>query len=256
MNFVNIRNISTSGFRQGLSDPFKSNNSKANEEIKKKLLKTSDTDQFIRENKDHILARFVKKIFKPRTLTERFSKEFNIDNSYRIIYMVKAEYGYIYIYYLTLMLIPLWGLFVVIFLNQQLGEHSETLPPQQKVDNPLLYLAGQTAWVLMALVVAKQAVSSFILRIYYNQIQDKYKYVQLSRWFGFRSEEFTRNEIKYIFPKPNQNLLIQNLSKARGNVYINDKIKRIEFEDFTSLAYVKKMLGERVASEAKLFKNK
>ena len=69
---------------------------------------------------------------------------------------------------------------------------------------------------------------------------------------SFQNEEFTSKNVVYrefnSTGKTGQDSFIQNLNKSTGNVYINNKLRRIDFAQFSSPSLIDKLFSQKISS--------
>jgi hypothetical protein len=235
--------------RNGLSDPFKSNN-KSNQETKlffKDILPNSK----IVESNDSILTRFVKKFLNPTPINENLRVKFNLNNDYKMIYCMDKERMNLLLFSLINMFFPIFFLLVGVFVYAELTGKSQF---SKSFEQPYEFLSVLTAYALFLYFISRNFQKKCVFRIYYNEKLDKYALFKVNGLVKFRMEEFTAKEVSYRFlanDAAKKNVLIQNLTKSQGNVYINNKLRNIEFNLFSSNS-LEKFIGTKAYNLIKL----
>ena len=247
MNPLWRRLYHTSLRRQNLSDPFKPKNNAHQETksfYKEQNLASANKFRVLNEQKDSALTRLVKKLFKPTPLNDNLRVKFNLDKEYKLIYLLDKEGTALIIFGMANLLFPLFFVLVGFFVYAEYTEKSQIT---SSFENPYMFLATLTAYFSFAYFITKVGQSKVVLRIYHNPKLDRFVMFRSKGVYGFAKEEFGKQNIAYRFinEEKQKNLFISNLTRSQGNIYINNKLKRVEFEQFLNKDILLELFGPK-----------
>jgi hypothetical protein len=249
---LRYQNFSISLNRSGLSDPFKAKPSKSNiEETRKvydEISKNSESDTYRRiGEKDNIVTRTIKKFLNPKPLNISFRVKFNLDDDYKLFYLIDRERVHLVIYGLLNSLIPLFFLVISLFIYSEMTGSSNI---SEEIEDSYLFISGVSIYFLLISIISKLFQSRTIFRIYYNEKLSKFVLIRIKGIIGFKSEEFTSSNVIYrvAVKKPGTDQFLKNINLSMGNVYINNKLRRLDFVQFSSPKAIEKMFGPKISN--------
>ncbi|CAF0717812.1 unnamed protein product [Brachionus calyciflorus] len=240
-----VRSFRVTPTRQGLSDPFRPNKSNSNKDLQDFIAQKEASKQNISNIKvkdDNFLGRLAQKILNPTPLNLKFRQKFFLNEDYRMVYLIENERLFLILQNAINLIFPVFFFFVGVFAIAELTGNSQM---SKSFEDPYLFVSFLTIWFSFAYFMAKKVQSVTIFRIYYNQKEDKFALIRMKGLFKFEKEDFVRQNVVLRSEVDNQNQLVKNLTKNFGNVYINNKLRQIDFKMISSQDVVQKMLGKK-----------
>lgn len=254
-----MQKISITLNRNGLSDPFKPKSSQSNQETKKfyeEITKNVEGEKYraVKEN-DNILSRLIKNSLNPTPINISFRQRFKLDDNYRLVYLIDRERLHLIIFGLMNLLFPIFIVTLGLLAYTELTGRSQ-IP--ETAEDPYLFLGALSAYFLLIFSISRMVQSRTVLRIYYNEKLNKFVLIKLRGILNFKNEEFISKNVIYKQTKHQNKMdnFVQNITKTTGNVYINNKIRRIDFNQFSSAKIIEKMFGTEIFNLIKLEMNK
>lgn len=198
----------------------------------------------IKVKDENFLGRFVKSMLNPTPLNLKFRKSFNLNENYRLVYLIENERLFLITHNIINLLFPVFFLFVGVFIVSELTGRSQM---SKSFEHPYQFISFLTIWFSFAYFLAKRVQSATIFRIYYNQKENKFAFIRLKGLFKFDKEDFTKENVilRFGLEPINQNKVIKNLTKNFGNVYINNRLRQIDYKLFSSEEVMEKMFGKK-----------
>lgn len=199
----------------------------------------------VKEN-DGVLTRLVKNSLNPTPLNISFRNKFNLDNNYKLVYLIDRERMHLIIFGLMNCLFPLFIMLICLFAYSELTENSKV---SEAFESPYLFIGTLSAYFLLIFFISKMVQSRTVFRIYYNEKLEKFTLIRIKGLFNFKSEDFKSKNVIYRIKQNNANqtdAFIKNISNATGNVYINNKPRRIDFTQFSAPNIIEIMFGSKV----------
>ncbi len=201
--------------------------------------------------KDSWFVRLVKNLIKPKPLNAKFREKFNLNEDYKLVYWILNERLVLLNYVSLNLLFPTFMTLVSIFAYAEFTGKSKM---KQSFENPYEFIGLITAWFTFLFILARKNQSTTIFRIYHNEKENKFALVRLRNLLKFEKEEFKSENVKLKFDLTDQkpiNRLVQNLNRNIGNVYINNKLKNVDFHLFKSKKDIESFLGTKTYENLK-----
>lgn len=246
MNPKSSRLFRTSSNKKSISDPFQPNKQNANKDIEefvsKKKASGGPVAEKIRIKDDSLLGRFVQRMFNPKPLNIQIRQKFNLNENYRMIYIIDNERTFMIIHTIINSSLPIFVILIGAYLIAELNGTS-LLP--KSVEEPYFFLFFLSIWFAFAYFMSTRIQSTTIFRIYYNQKDDKFAFVRMKGFLKFEKEDFVRQNVIIRAVATNQSEFVKNLTKNFGNLYINNRLRNVDFRLFYSNDVIQKMVGKK-----------
>jgi hypothetical protein len=196
--------------------------------------------------KDSLLAQLTKKIMNPVPLNIRLRQDHNLDDSYRLVYLIDNERTLLIVGTLVNLLFPIVFIFLGVFAY---AEYTGASQLGTTFDHPYLYVAGFSSYLSLVYFMANRNMSLNLMRIYYNASKDQFvSFRKTGMFFKYEMETFTSKDVIYRFdPRltDNKSKIMHALTRNFGNIYIKNQLREVNFAKFSSDQVLVKMIGQK-----------
>lgn len=221
------------------------------------LIKNKTNDRFAVKHEFGFISEKINKYFNPKPLNLKFRQQFNLTEDFKLVYLVDNERLFLILHSLINTLFPIAFVLLVIFLFAELTGRSKV---SEAIEMPIEFMGFLSVWLVTTFIIARLSQKATVYRIYFNNKENKFALVKIQGILKFAKEEFTPKDVRYRFSRKVdndnnnniKNIIIENLTRNQGNVYINNKLRQINFNLFQSSEITRIMVGPEAYENIKL----
>lgn len=189
--------------------------------------------------------------FNPKPLNVKLREQFNLPDTYKLVYIMPNERTTLIVNACGAVLFPIVvSIAALLFLAELTGRSQFS----QSFDSPLSFFGFIFGWCGLMLVATYRMRSTTVSRIYHEKESGKFVLFRPSGLMRFKKEEFKPTEF-LLRSDPRARKLESRfssiLTKFHGNVFINSRLRHIDFKQFSADNVVENLIGKETFKRLK-----
>lgn len=192
-----------------------------------------------------LLARSITSSLNPTPLNVRIREEYGLNDSYKLIYITPNERMSLIANAMGLVLLPIVVTLAAFLMLTEITGRSKF---SESYENPMMFFSFVFAWFGVMLFSTIRIRSTTVLRIYHSQKEKKFVLFRLRGIIKLIKEDFeAKNFILRTDKKAREieSKYVSFLTKFHGNVFINNRLRQIDFKQFISPEIAQKLCAQK-----------